>query len=100
MDIQEAEEHRLLPGKFDDTLVAGQDQSGTTDLVKEGLKTKHAGSKRKICEMSITYVLETTDAGIGRTLMGLWIAYGLAKEEDRAFFIDDTHWYISSSKMC
>lgn len=69
-----------------------QDNSGTEELVEEGWKVQHAGFKGKICERSLTYVLETTDAGIGKTLMGLWLAYGLAKREDRAFFIDDAYW--------
>ena len=49
-------------------------------------------SKDKVCERSLTYVLETGNAGFGSTLMGLWMAYGLAQEEDRDFFIDDRYW--------
>ena len=45
-----------------------------------------------MCKRSLTYVMETTDAGFGGTLMGLWMAYGLAKKEGRAFFIDDRNW--------
>ncbi|KAL8770713.1 MAG: hypothetical protein Q9209_003580 [Squamulea sp. 1 TL-2023] len=36
--------------------------------------------------------METADAGLGKTLLGLWIAFGLAQEERRAFFIDDSNW--------
>ena len=43
-----------------------------------------------VCERSLTYVLDGTDAGLGSTLLGLWLSYSLAKQEDRAFFIDDT----------
>lgn len=45
-----------------------------------------------ICESSLTVILETEDAGLGQTLMMLWTAYGLAKKEGRAFFIDDSGW--------
>ncbi|KAF2454923.1 hypothetical protein BDY21DRAFT_290575, partial [Lineolata rhizophorae] len=45
-----------------------------------------------VCERSLTYVMETSDAGFGSTLMGLWSAYGLAEKEERAFFVDDTRW--------
>lgn len=92
MDIQEAFEHGLLPAGNDHTTKVSEDNSGTEELVEEGWKVKHGGGKVKICERSLTYVLETIDAGIGKTLMGLWLAYGLAKREDRAFFIDDTYW--------
>jgi hypothetical protein len=40
----------------------------------------------------MTFVLETSDAGLGKTLMQLWTAYGLAKKEGRDFFIDDSRW--------
>jgi len=92
MDIREAVEHGLLPAGNDRNTIVSQGNSGTKELVTEGWKVKYAGGKGKICERSLTYVLETTDAGIGKTLMGLWLAYGLAKKEDRAFFIDDAHW--------
>lgn len=45
-----------------------------------------------ICETSLTVLLETQDAGLGQTLMMLWTAYGVAKKEGRAFFIDDSRW--------
>jgi hypothetical protein len=28
--------------------------------------------------------------------MRLWMSYGLAKAEKRAFFVDDTRWYVST----
>ena len=92
MIIQEAIEHGLLPAGNDHTTNVSHDNYGTKEPVEDVWKVKHAGGKGEICERSLTYVLETTDAGIGRTLMGLWLAYGLAKREDRAFFIDDAHW--------
>ena len=48
--------------------------------------------ERKTCNSSLIFLLETKSASIGRTLMEIWLAYGLAKKEGRAFFIDDTRW--------
>ncbi|KAH0536532.1 hypothetical protein FGG08_006605 [Glutinoglossum americanum] len=94
MDVREAEENGLLPGMA----VMGKKQGkgiwgsivGGEGLAGEDFDAKEAGME--MCEKSLTYVLETTDAGLGNTLLGLWMAYGLAKEEGRAFFIDDTNW--------
>ena len=44
------------------------------------------------CGKSLTVVLETSEAGIGSALMMLWTFYGLAKEQGRSFFIDDSRW--------
>lgn len=52
---------------------------------------------KDICATSLTYLLESKNAGFGVALMGLWSAYGLAKMEGRAFFIDDRDWYFSHS---
>ncbi|KAL6694917.1 hypothetical protein J3F84DRAFT_33790 [Trichoderma pleuroticola] len=45
-----------------------------------------------ICQSSVTYVLESSDAGLGTAVMGMWMLYGLAKQDGRAFFIDDSRW--------
>lgn len=56
--------------------------------------------KSRVCSRSLTYVLDSSSGGLAPTLMGLWLAYSLAKKEDRAFFIDDTRWeYGSYSKL-
>ena len=68
MDVGQAEAHGLL---------ASPSQS-------------HKSEAKKICEKSLTYVLDSSNAGFGRALLGLWLAYGLAKAESRAFFLDDT----------
>lgn len=47
---------------------------------------------KTVCQKSLTYVLETSNAGLGDTLMGLWMSYGLAKKENRTFFINDSNW--------
>ncbi|KAL1983927.1 hypothetical protein VTN96DRAFT_9780 [Rasamsonia emersonii] len=46
----------------------------------------------KVCETSLTFVMQSEDAGLGKTLMALWMSYGLAQKEGRSFFIDDTDW--------
>ena len=45
-----------------------------------------------ICPSTLVFVLETSNAGLGETLMMMWTAYGLAKKEGRSFFVDDTRW--------
>ncbi|CAD6500621.1 BgTH12-06330 [Blumeria graminis f. sp. triticale] len=45
-----------------------------------------------VCNKTMTYLLESSDAGLGSTLMMLWTAYGLAREEGRDFFVDDSRW--------
>lgn len=56
-----------------------------------GEKDETAGGLPR-CERTLTYVMETSDAGMGNSLMGLWMAYGLAQKEGRTFFVDDTRW--------
>lgn len=51
-----------------------------------------ASAPARICPSSLTYVLESASGGLAPTLMGLWLAYGLAQHEGRAFFIDDSRW--------
>ena len=93
MDVSEAEDRGLLPSSLlrpwtwkpvtgvEDRSPAGEDAG-----------TMHDQNDDKVCEKSITYVMETADAGFGKTMMGLWMAYGLAVKEGRAFFIDDRFW--------
>lgn len=88
VDVNEAERLGFLPG----VLAQGRDndQPGQ-DKVLLGVDANSLIEK-PVCETSMTYVLESEDAGLGKTLMTLWMAYGLAKQEGRAFFIDDTRW--------
>jgi hypothetical protein len=51
-----------------------------------------ASAKSRVCQRSLIYVLESSSGGLAPTVMGLWLAYSLAKHEDRAFFIDDSRW--------
>ncbi|KAF2765166.1 hypothetical protein EJ03DRAFT_247692, partial [Teratosphaeria nubilosa] len=46
----------------------------------------------EVCKRSLTFAMETEDASFGKTLLMLWMSYGLAKKEGRAFFVDDTRW--------
>ncbi|KAF2221789.1 hypothetical protein BDZ85DRAFT_133505 [Elsinoe ampelina] len=49
-----------------------------------------------ICRKSLTFLLETSEAGFGASLLSLWLSYGLAQKEGRAFFIDDSRWTYGS----
>lgn len=85
IDVQDAEEQALLPP----SKAAGRPKNFVEDeAIKDGIST--AGLK--VCERTLTYVMETEDAGFGNTLMRLWMSYGLAKAENRSFFIDDSKW--------
>ena len=87
IDIQEAEQQGLLPF----SKAGGRPKGFVEDEdIKDGISTEGL----KICDKSLTYVMETEDAGFGNTLMRMWMSYGLATAEKRAFFIDDTHWYV------
>lgn len=55
-------------------------------------ETKGAQLEKPICQQSMTFVLESDDAGLGTTMMLLWVAYGIAQKEGRSFFIDDSRW--------
>jgi hypothetical protein len=85
IDVQEAERESLLPPSKETGRPKGfvEDQSIVDGLSTAGLK---------VCDRTLTYVMETDDAGFGNTLMRLWMSYGLAKAEKRSFFIDDTRW--------
>ncbi|KAK5122374.1 hypothetical protein LTR85_003958 [Meristemomyces frigidus] len=45
-----------------------------------------------VCNRSLTFSMDTDDSSFGKTLLLLWLSYGLAKREGRAFFIDDSRW--------
>ncbi|QPC75497.1 hypothetical protein HYE68_006249 [Fusarium pseudograminearum] len=60
-----------------------------------GVDKKHLKHK-PVCESTMTFVLESTDAGLGNTLMMLWTFYGLAKQLNRDFFIVDKRWAYGS----
>ncbi|KAI1341497.1 hypothetical protein F5Y15DRAFT_358116 [Xylariaceae sp. FL0016] len=88
VDVGEAEKRGLLPGvegkawkvtaQAQDGHLVGEKQDGLVD--------------KGVCKTSLTFVLESPEAGLGPTLMMLWMAYGLAMKEKRSFFIDDSRW--------
>ncbi|KAL1882742.1 hypothetical protein VTK73DRAFT_1262 [Phialemonium thermophilum] len=88
IDVQEAQKEGLVP------------QHGATeqDIAEDKHDVEGPGSVSgrtegtPVCKTSITFVLEPEEAGLGKTLMMLWTAYGLAQKEGRAFFIDDSQW--------
>ena len=75
VDVEQAQQKGILP----------KDDEPWRDPKYDGLP---------VCAKTLTYVMETMDAGMGNTLLGLWLAYGLAQKEGRAFFVDDTRWYV------
>jgi hypothetical protein len=85
IDVEEAEQQALLPV----SKATGRPKGFVEDeSIVDGFST----TGLKVCDRTLTYVMETEDAGFGNTLMRLWMSYGLAKAEKRAFFIDDTRW--------
>lgn len=92
MDVAEAEERGMLPVV---ATRAGSKSWGSTRNGNEGslVGVKADGlTEKDVCEKTMTYVMETDNAGLGPTLMMLWMAYGLAQQEGRAFFVDDSRW--------
>jgi hypothetical protein len=85
IDVQDAETQGLLPPSRAEGRPKGFVDD---DAIASGVAT--AGLK--VCDKTLTYVLETEETGFGTSLMRLWMAYGLAKAEGRTFFLDDTRW--------
>lgn len=81
MDVDEAESLGLLPNN----LLTGS----WAPLSKD---PQSLADENGYCRKTLTFVMEATDAGMGNTLMQLWLSYGLAQKEGRAFFIDDRYW--------
>ncbi|KAL0938834.1 uncharacterized protein CTRU02_205444 [Colletotrichum truncatum] len=87
VDVAEAQQSGLLPEVTDKWPSKGQGRDGA--LVGEN---KDSLVEKPLCHSSMTFILETADAGIGHTIMQLWTFYGLAQRQRRAFFIDDSRW--------
>ncbi|KAI4089177.1 MAG: hypothetical protein LQ344_005557 [Seirophora lacunosa] len=95
IDVQEAHDQGLLLSPSMDE--ARLDHSMLDEDWPRVRGKKEAGQhdnsmRPEVCEKSLTFLMESADAGMGKTLLGLWMAYGLAQDEDRAFFIDDSNW--------
>ncbi|KAI1130236.1 hypothetical protein F5Y10DRAFT_276223 [Nemania abortiva] len=88
IDVRDAERKGLLPGVEGKTkATAARAQDGR--LIGQRID---GGADMETCRTSMTFVLESSSAGLGPTLMMLWTAYGLAQKEKRAFFIEDSRW--------
>ncbi|OAA66735.1 hypothetical protein SPI_01311 [Niveomyces insectorum RCEF 264] len=88
VDVHEAEMAGFLPGSVSIATLMSQ-HAGDDELVGEN---QNSLVGRPVCAKSMTFVLASADAGLGRTLMLLWMAYAQAESEGRGFFIDDTRW--------
>ncbi|KAK2880038.1 hypothetical protein FQN49_000644 [Arthroderma sp. PD_2] len=87
MDIDEAKVEEIIPSKLN-----GRTPRNVADNVVGGDKYLKMRDTMPVCKKTLTFVMQTEDAGLGATLMGLWMSYGLAKKEGRSFFIDDKNW--------
>lgn len=88
IDVREAEKDGLLGGwavKLSRIGKLGVDGN----IVGE---SKASLMEKPVCQKSMTFVLESADAGLGKSMMMLWTAYGMAQNEGRAFFVDDSRW--------
>ncbi|EQL38874.1 hypothetical protein BDFG_00395 [Blastomyces dermatitidis ATCC 26199] len=85
IDVPDAEDKGLLPSSRGREISRG-------GLGVVGGEIYIDRQELPICEKSLTYVMQTDDAGMGATLMGLWMSYGLAQYEGREVFVDDTNW--------
>jgi hypothetical protein len=86
LDVGDAEDQGLLPPPKS----SGRPKGFVDDASM--VNHKAATDEMKVCDRTLTYVMETGEAGFGPTLLRLWMSYGLAKKENRTFFIDDTKW--------
>lgn len=96
MDIREAEEHNMLPGITSKEPKYKYLPNGAGLDVGETIDPTSSTQEKKVCERSLTFVLETSSAGLGETLLALWMSYGLAAKEGRAFFVEDRNWAYGS----
>ncbi|KAI9800613.1 MAG: hypothetical protein M1833_003271 [Piccolia ochrophora] len=99
MDIDLAEEGNILSWKKRSQVLEMQQRLAKTAEHSESVNAHNGdiqgsgeSNEAHVCDKTLTFVMESGDAGLGKALMALWVAYGLAKKEGRAFFIDDTDW--------
>lgn len=77
MDPMEAHQLGILPN---------------TDAGPEATDLERTPKNATVCASSLTFVLGARDVAFGKSLLALWLAYGVAKEEGRAFFLEDAMW--------
>ncbi|KAI9839664.1 MAG: hypothetical protein M1819_002290 [Sarea resinae] len=95
LDVAEAEEEGLLPwGEHAESQRVWGAFTGNEQAIMRAIEKTSPEGEAKECETSLTYVMDGSEAGLGKMLMGMWMAYGLAKKEGRAFFLDDSHWCV------
>ena len=93
IDVHEAEEAGFLSGSVSiATLMNQHSENDDGNIVGEEDMSSAQLAGKPVCGRSLTFVLASKDAGLGRTLMLLWMAYAQAQAEGRGFFIDDTRW--------
>ncbi|CAK7211224.1 hypothetical protein SBRCBS47491_001044 [Sporothrix bragantina] len=93
VDVHEAEEAGYLTGSVSiATLMNQHSNNDDGNIVGEEDMSSAQLAAKPVCGRSLTFVLASTDAGLGRTLMLMWMAYAQAQAEGRGFFIDDTRW--------
>ncbi|KAI4137117.1 MAG: hypothetical protein L6R39_007471, partial [Caloplaca ligustica] len=96
IDVREAHDQGLLSSSTTKHMRTEQRivDDGSSAAVQGEIeaRTKGKSGQSDTCVKSLTFLMEGADAGMGKTLLGLWMAYGLAQEEGRAFFIDDSNW--------
>lgn len=67
-----------------------------SDAQRTGVLPGAQTTSNKTCQSSMTFSMATDDVSFGKTLLLLWMSYGLAKKEGRAFFIDESDWPYGS----
>lgn len=90
VDVKEAKAEGLLRGWSVKLSRVGK--HGLPGNIIGESNSAQSTEQQPICHKSMTFVLESADAGLGKMLMQLWTAYGIALNEGRAFFIDDSRW--------
>ncbi|KAL8936414.1 MAG: hypothetical protein Q9211_004206, partial [Gyalolechia sp. 1 TL-2023] len=96
VDVQEAHDQGLLSQPMTKETQTREDAVSEQSIehlrADIGIQAHGESQGSGTCEKSLTFLMESTDAGMGKTLLGLWMAYGLAQQDGRAFFIDDSNW--------
>ncbi|KAK5663494.1 hypothetical protein OQA88_3924 [Cercophora sp. LCS_1] len=91
IDVREAQDAGYIPRPEDDGR-SGKHRHAIDIAAAATPEPDPLRQRGPVCEKSLTFVLEPLDAGLGKTLMMIWMAYGIAEKEGRAFFIDDSRW--------
>jgi hypothetical protein len=63
---------------------------------RTGVLPAAQSTTNQTCSSSMTFSMTPDDVSFGKTLLMLWMSYGLAKKEGRAFFVDDSQWPYGS----